>query len=290
MKKLNIKAIRIDGGTQSRVEINNDVVAEYAESLTAGAVFPPITVFFDGADYWLADGFHRFHAYNKVGIVSIEADIHQGTVREAKLFSFGANGDHGQRRSNADKRKAVSSMLEDAEWAKWSDNQIAKQCSVSQPFVSSIRSSLITVISEKPVERAYINKHGTESVMDTRAIGKSDHAAKQLDAPAPVAAPVPPPAPEAVAADEPEDDGPSAEELAANAAAEQGDREALEKLLESDDKLATAYAEIKRLNAELAQMRISRDGYMNKCNEAIALVKSRDRTIAKLERQMKESA
>ena len=32
----------------------------------AGAVFPPIDVFFGGAEYWLADGFHRLGAYNIV--------------------------------------------------------------------------------------------------------------------------------------------------------------------------------------------------------------------------------
>lgn len=89
---------------------------------------------------------------------------------------------------------------------------------------------------------------------------------------------------------EPEDDGaPDDAEMAALAMAEQSDREAMEKLLDADDKLATAFAEIKRLNAELAQMRISRDGYMNKCNEAIALVKKRDRQISAMERAQREA-
>jgi len=97
--------------------------------------------------------------------------------------------------------------------------------------------------------------------------------------------------PKAAPAIAPEDDGaPDADEMASLAMAEQADREAIEKLLDSDDKLATAYTEIKRLNAELAQMRISRDGYMNKCNEAIALVKKRDRQIAAMERAQRVAA
>ena len=98
------------------------------------------------------------------------------------------------------------------------------------------------------------------------------------------------PLPKPVVEAAPEDDGPSADEIAANAAGERADREALNKLLDADDKLATAYAEIKCLNAELAQMRIARDGYMNKANEAIVLVKKRDRTIAKLEQLLKVAA
>ena len=37
MKTINIKTIRIDGGTQSRVEINNEIVTDYAEAIKAGA-------------------------------------------------------------------------------------------------------------------------------------------------------------------------------------------------------------------------------------------------------------
>jgi len=54
-----LSQIRIDGGTQPRTELNEDVIAEYAELLADGVEFPVITVYFDGANYWLADGFHR---------------------------------------------------------------------------------------------------------------------------------------------------------------------------------------------------------------------------------------
>ena len=88
----------------------------------------------------------------------------------------------------------------------------------------------------------------------------------------------------------PEDDGPSAEELAAHAAAEAADRELVAKLLDSDEPLAALAEENKQLKAEIAQLKLARDGYMNRCNEAIALVKSRDRQIAKLEKMLKETA
>lgn len=47
-------------------------------------------------------------------------------------------------------------LLADEEWARWSDNQIAKKVGVSQPFVSGMRSSLITDISEP---RIYTTKY-----------------------------------------------------------------------------------------------------------------------------------
>ncbi len=80
---------------------------------------------------------------------------------------------------------------------------------------------------------------------------------------------------------EPEFTGPEADELAANESAARADMEALQKLLDSDDKLATAYAEIKRLNAELAVVKVARNGYMNQCNELIKSVKSLQRKLDK---------
>ena len=169
---LQLKQIRIDGGTQSRVEINNDVVSEYAEALKNGASFPQLIVFFDGVDYWLVDGFHRYHAHKLACIDSADCAVHDGSLREAQLFSVGVNDTHGLRRSNADKHKSVEFMLNDSEWTKWSDNTIAKQCAVTQPFVSKIRSSLITVISDdENKERTYTTKHGTQAVMNTEKIG-----------------------------------------------------------------------------------------------------------------------
>jgi hypothetical protein len=93
-----------------------------------------------------------------------------------------------------------------------------------------------------------------------------------------------------VAEPEPQDDGPSAEELVANAAAQAADALMLEMLLESDAPLAAAMEENKRLNAEVAQLKQRMNGLMNEKNEAIGLVKSRDRQIAKLEKLLQVPA
>jgi hypothetical protein len=53
----------------------------------------------------------------------------------------GANAENGLRRTNGDKRKAVKRLLNDKEWSKWSNNQIAKTCSVSDFLVASIKTS-----------------------------------------------------------------------------------------------------------------------------------------------------
>lgn len=58
------------------------------------------------------------------------------------LFSVGANTAHGLRRSNEDKCKAVTTLLSDAERTRWSDNQIAKACGVTNHLVAGVKSSV----------------------------------------------------------------------------------------------------------------------------------------------------
>lgn len=286
---LELSRIRIDGGTQSRVELNNATVEEYSEAMAEGAAFPPVVVFFDGANHWLADGFHRYFGADHAGIDSIAADVRNGTQQDAQLFSFSVNADHGLRRSNADKRKSVTGALKHPVSSKWSDNQIAKHCGVHHSTVGDVRRSLAESASDKPAERTYTTKHGTTAVMNTANVGKSKPAQTQAAAPAPASAPTA--SPKATPAEEiPEDDGPSAEEIAAQVAAEEADRALVAKLLDSNEPLAELAEENRQLKAEIAQLRLARDGYMNRCNEAIALVKSRDRQIAKLEKMLKAEA
>ena len=158
-----------DRDCQPRERLDETYIAE----LQTEDNLPPVDVFGSQAPYYLADGFHRFFAAKTSNKLTIEAVIHSGTKRDAMLYSCGVNATHGKRRTNEDKRRAVLRMLRDDEWAGWSDHEIARQCKVSQPFVSGLRASLITVISDTPQARTYVNKHGTVSTMNTRNIGRT---------------------------------------------------------------------------------------------------------------------
>jgi hypothetical protein len=164
--------MRLDGGTQPRASIDAEAVKDYADAMREGAPLPAVTLFYDGTDYWLADGFHRIHAARQVGFKTFAADVQMGAQRDAILYAVGANSQHGKRRSNEDKRRAVELLLRDAEWVQWSDNKIAQQCAVSQPYVGHIREKLgltSNVISQK----TYVhNKSGKPTTMKTGNIGK----------------------------------------------------------------------------------------------------------------------
>lgn len=171
---LPLRTIRTDGGTQSRVMIDWTTVADYAEALAEGVDLPPIIVFGDGADYWLADGFHRFYAAQQLGLAEMDAQVHAGSVREARLFSAGANTSHGLRRTNEDKRNAVLMLLNDPEWARWSDREIARRCGVSHNFATDIRKSLSSDDSD---ERTYTDRYGNVTTMNTANIGRPSESA-----------------------------------------------------------------------------------------------------------------
>jgi len=143
MSRIGVATICLDAGTQPRAEIDSQVIQEYAEAMKAGAKFPPVVVFSNGGDErWLADGFHRVWAAQLAKLSLIEATIRKGSKREAVLYAVGSNAEHGLRRTNADKRRAVMILLRDEEWRGWSDREIARRCAVSHLLVGNLRREL----------------------------------------------------------------------------------------------------------------------------------------------------
>lgn len=168
---LDLDDIAINGGTQPRAALNQDTITEYAEALREGANFPPVIVYYDGKDHWLADGFHRYHAHRRAELTEINAEIRQGTRRDAVLYSVGANADHGIRRTNEDKRRAVMVLLRDEEWSQWSNYEIARCAKCSEAYVRKIKKDegFDTTHSAQYTHP----KTGTVATMNTANIGAS---------------------------------------------------------------------------------------------------------------------
>lgn len=165
MKTLNIVNIRIDGGTQARVALNQEVVKDYSEKMRDGEKFPEIIVFFDGSDYWLADGFHRYFATKSNATVSIDCDVRTGTLSDATLFAFGANGKRGLSMSAEDNRNVIYAMLRHPDWSKWTNAAIAKHVGVSKMTVGRVKATM--EIKEEGGVKKFTDKHGNESTIDT---------------------------------------------------------------------------------------------------------------------------
>lgn len=249
MKVLKFSQIRIDGGTQMRVSINQDKVAEYADKMRDGGEFPPIKATFDGTVYWLYDGFHRYFAAQAAGFVTIQVDYKPGTMEDAQDLALSANNVHGLPRTTEDKRKSVETALSYERHAQKSDREIAKLCDVSHTFVASVRNPEVKKQQTKNKIKSAVNlsvddESGVDSILNAD--------------PKPVLT---------------QDYGPDEDELKANELAQQADLETLNKMLESDDALATAHAEITRLNHLVAQLQVRISVLMREKNSAIDMVK-----------------
>jgi transposase-like protein len=167
--ELPIASIRLDGGTQPRAAIDFNAVDDYMDAMTAGAKFPPVTVFYDGSDYWLADGFHRIKAAFGGEREVIACDVHQGTREEAQWFSFSANKTNGLRRTNEDKQRAVKAALRHSGAAGRSNVQIAAHVGVDEGTVRAWREKLT---SEIPKSAKRTGRDGR--TIDTSKIGKRE--------------------------------------------------------------------------------------------------------------------
>jgi hypothetical protein len=142
-KRLKLTDIITDAGTQARVGLDGDAVADYGERLKAGVDLPPVKAVTDGASYWLWDGHHTCAAARKAGRQTVLCEVTEGTLEDARWLACSANQAHGLKRTNADKRRAVELAL--GMRPELSNRAIADHCGVSDPFVAEVRRQVLTV-------------------------------------------------------------------------------------------------------------------------------------------------
>jgi len=150
--------------------MDQDALEDYANTMKDGGCFPPVTVLSDNVGFWLADGFHRVAAAKVLELKTIRATVIPGGRREALLFAAGCNGNHGVRRTNADKQRAVSRLLKDQDWGGWSDAAIASHCRVDPKTVGTHRKAIYgsSIDGSRKFQRG-----GKKFVMNTADIGKT---------------------------------------------------------------------------------------------------------------------
>lgn len=186
-----LSQIRTDG-LQVRAETNRGHVDDLAELFGNEGVWPellpPCVVFCDDADYWLADGHHRYQAAQEAGCIGIPFDVRQGGKVDALWFAIGANSAHGLRRTSEDKRRAV--LLAFQLDPSLSDSEIARRANVSHTMAG---------YTLRGVRKAPLAKFasGESAPLSDPA---PDHAPAKCDGPAPStmprSTPSPAPAPE----------------------------------------------------------------------------------------------
>jgi len=255
---VDIKKIRLDGGTQFRESISQVKVKEYKDLMLDDVIFKPVDVVFDGEFYYLVDGFHRYFSIKAMGHNSIEANVTEGTLQDAIRIARRANNSHGMPRSLETRRRVIMSALNDPENEGASAREIAKECSVSHPTVLAIIKSLEG------------GKFTTEQEKSTKETDK-------FTTPTELSADQKPPINQ--------DFSPSEDELDANQKAIAADIQAMNKLLEASEPLAVAHAEIKKLNLDYANLESRFNSLMREKNKAVELLQKSQREFDKIRRR-----
>ena len=273
--KVKLSEIRLDGDTQARQELSTDTVTLYAEQMKEGAEFPPVVVYNDGSSMWLADGFHRYFACKSIGGLEINALVNKGTVIDARIYAFSANGGRGLSLTPADIRANIIKMLTMEETKNWTNTEIAKHVRSSSMTVGRIRASLGEE-AKAPV-RTFIKKDGTEGKIDTskrkerqpkqqpkpQEEPSTDHLANEL-------------------ADTVNDLSAENQRLKDAIAIGQWDASDIEKI-DVQETIAELREKIRLLEIDNAALRDSRDMFQNRNAELMATVKSLQAKLKKTE-------
>jgi len=241
-----INEIRIDGNTQYRMVIDQPTVYNYRDAIKHDDELPLIDVIYDGKDYWLTDGFHRYHAFKLLGIKEIRVNCRNGCLRDAQIEALKANCQHGKPLTNDDKRNKVKMALKIDGFSGKSDRELAEICNVSTPFVSSVRDPKVKARQAENVKKHFEKKISTSENCNL----------------------ITPPEANPYAGIGPDEDEIRASELGIQAYMEE-----IEAVMQSDDKLAEASEIIKKQAHRIAQLELRMHGIMNEKNECIKLCK-----------------
>lgn len=66
-------------------------------------------------------------------------------------------------------------LLNDEEWAQWSNSEIARRCTVNESTVRRIRDDeSLRLNRSEPTPKTYTTKHGTVATMHTENIGRTE--------------------------------------------------------------------------------------------------------------------
>ena len=266
-KTLNFDLIVVDPVLQSRAEITQEVIDEYAESMESGDEFPPISITFDGTNHYMTDGWHRYFAMKKLGVKTCKVVIKQGTFHDAFLASRGANTTHGLPRSQATKRKNVMDLLDDFEASGWSDRAIAKWTKVSHTLVASLRTTV-------PAEKKSISKDGNVFTRKTKPKPEKPTAVE-----VPKEEPVDPKLKEAIDYLTEENERLNARLAVDTMDATEEDKKRAEQLI------AELRDEVKLLNIELAAVKKSRDQFQAENAQMKKQIIMLRKTIQKYEKE-----
>jgi hypothetical protein len=141
---IDLDAIILDERCQPRAILNAEAVQEYSDIYAEGEQdLPPLEVADVNGDLVLWDGFHRLAGARQAGKGFVRVTIvEECDIGRALWLAAAVNQGHGVRRTNADKRQAVTLAINSDIGEEQSSRDIGDHVGVSKSFVSNIRAEL----------------------------------------------------------------------------------------------------------------------------------------------------
>ena len=142
LETVSLRDIDTNASPQVRHEIREDAVEDYAKLYKDKKPMPKAVLCkVTTGHYLVADGMHRVKAMLKAGITERAFDVFQGAYEDCLLFASAANQTHGVRRTSADKRTAISSVLKVL--SEKTDKEISDIVGVTDKTVGDVRKELV---------------------------------------------------------------------------------------------------------------------------------------------------
>jgi hypothetical protein len=263
-----------------------DEFQDLKDSIENNGVLNPITIY----DGMVIDGWHRYKAANDVGLPCPETELDESV--DPKDFVLA---------QNKNRRHITAAQLAMATTAvyEWQPSHRPNNTALSAELIKTAAElAEISGTSKRTIEQAKaVLQNAAPEVQEAVKSGKIGLAKAEAIAKLPKeeqAAAIDRPLPKSGKAKPEKQEsegekpvltkyyGPDEEELLANELAERTEREIFHKMMEADDKLATAYEEVKRLNFLNAQLQTRINVLMVQKTEAVQILKSTQTKYEKL--------
>lgn len=153
---------------QSRAEINDSIVNEYAEMMRDGVEFDPVSAIQEGDQIFVWDGSHRGEAAKKASM-KLAVNIQPGTKQDAQWLALSANQKHGLRRTKTDEEWIVRHAL--LQFPDRSIREIHRHTGINRRKISRIRDDLIASGAIAPDNQVMVTRGGVTYRQDTTNIG-----------------------------------------------------------------------------------------------------------------------
>jgi hypothetical protein len=138
LETVSLRDIDVAASPKVRATIHEEAVEDYSHLYKDKKPMPKAVLCKVAIGHYLvADGMHRVAAMISAGIPERAFDVFQGTYEDCLLYAAGCNQTHGVRRTGADKRAAIKSVL--AIFPKKKDVEIASIVGVTDKTVAAVR-------------------------------------------------------------------------------------------------------------------------------------------------------